>query len=74
MTQRAITLRFILPEVLAVASGIMIVVGIVLFTQKHVGAAAHLDASRSVADGRRSAELPNPNGQLWRVHLLMRKL
>ena len=74
MTHRAITLKFIVPEVLAVASGIMILTGIVLITPKSFVPAARVDAYHSVADSRGSAELPNPNGQLWRVHLLMRKL
>jgi hypothetical protein len=73
MTQRAITLRFIVPEALAVASGILVLIGIILFAQKHFVTAAQVDANHSVAVSRGSFEPPNPNEQLWRVHLLMRK-
>jgi len=72
MTQRAITLRFVVPEMLAVASGIIILIGIVYFTNKYPAPIDRVDANHSVAGSRGSAELSNPDLRLWRVHLLLR--
>jgi hypothetical protein len=72
MTQRAITLKFVVPEVLAVAFGIIILIGIVYFTHKYPVRIDQADASHFVAGGRESAELPSPDGRLWRVHVLLR--
>ena len=74
MTQRAITLRFVVPEVLAVAFGIIILIGVVYFTHKYPVPAVQAEANRATATtSRGSAELSNPDLlQLWRVHLLLR--
>ena len=71
MTQKAITLKFVVPEVLAVAFGIVILTGIVYFTHKYPVLTVRADANRSVANSRGSAELPNPDGRLSRVRLLL---
>jgi hypothetical protein len=71
MTQKAITLKFVVPEALAVASGIIILIGIVYFTNKHPVPTVRADANRSVASSRGGAELPNPDGRLSRVGLLL---
>jgi hypothetical protein len=71
MTQRAITLRFFVPEALAVASGIIILSGIVYFTNKYPAPIDRADANHSVAS-RGSAELSNPDLRLWRVRVLLR--
>ena len=70
MTQKAITLKFIVREMLAVAFGIGI--GLVYFIHKYPVPTVHADANHSVAGSRKSAELPNPDVRLWRVHLLLR--
>jgi hypothetical protein len=72
MTQKAITLRFVIPEALAVAFGIIILIGIVYFTYKYPGPIDQADASHFITAGRGSAELPNTDGRLWRVHVLLR--
>jgi len=72
MTQRAITLRFFVPEALAVASGIIILSGIVYFTNKYPTPIDRADANHSVAGSRGSAELSNPDLRLWRVRVLLR--
>jgi hypothetical protein len=72
MTQRAITLRFFVPEALAVASGIIILIGIVYFTNKYPTPIDRADANQSVAGSLVVAELSNPDLRLWRVHMLLR--
>jgi hypothetical protein len=71
MTQRALTLRFVVPEMLAVASGIIILIGIVYFMHKYPDRTIQADANHSVAGSRGSVELPNPDGRLMRVRLLL---
>jgi hypothetical protein len=73
MIQRVITLRFVVPEMLAVASGIIILIGIVYFTHKYRTPTIQADANHSVAGSRASVELPNPDGRLTRVRLLLSK-
>jgi hypothetical protein len=68
MTQRAI----IVPEALAVASGIITLIGLVYFTHKYLATVDQADASHFVTGGSRSAELSNPDLRLWRVHVLLR--
>jgi hypothetical protein len=72
MTQKAITLKFFVPEVLAVAFGIIILIGIIYFAHRYPVPTVRADANHSVAGSRQSAELPNPDVRLWRVHLLLR--
>ena len=74
MTQKAITLRFVVPEVLAVAFGITISIGVVYLRDKYPVRVVQAETNHSVARERGSAELPNPDGRLSRVHLLMRRL
>ncbi len=71
MTQKAITLKFVVPEMLAVASGIIILIGIVYFTHKYPVPAVRADANHSVASSLGSAELPNNDGRLSRARLLI---
>jgi hypothetical protein len=73
MTQRAITLRFVVPEVLAVAFGIIILIGVVYFTHKYPVPAVQAEANHAATSSRGSAELSNPDLlRLWRIHLLLR--
>ena len=71
MTQRALTLRFVVPEMLAVASGIIILIGIVYLANKYPDLTIKADANRSIAGSRGSVELPRPDGRLTRVRLLL---
>jgi hypothetical protein len=72
MTQRAITLRFVVPEMLAVAFGIMISIGIVYFIHKYPVPTVLAEANHAAAGSHGSAELSIPDLQLWRVHVLLR--
>jgi hypothetical protein len=73
MTHRAITLQFVVPTVLAaIALGIWI--GAVYLTVKYLVPIDQAEANNSVAGGRGSAELPNPDRRLSRVHLLLDRL
>jgi hypothetical protein len=60
----AITLKFVVPTVLVVALGISI--GAVYLPDKHL-----VPVDYSVARGDGITELPNPDGRLSRVHLLL---
>jgi hypothetical protein len=73
MIQRAITLRFVVPEVLAVAFGIIILIGVVYFQHKYPVPAVQVEAHHAATRSLEGAELSNPDLlRLWRVHLLLR--
>jgi hypothetical protein len=67
MTHKAITLKFVVLTVLAVALGIMLSVGAVHLKDKHP---VSID-QHAVAGSRGIAELPNPDARLSRVRLLL---
>jgi hypothetical protein len=67
MTHKAITLKFVVLAVLAIALGIMISIGATHLTDKHP---VPIDR-HAVAGSSEIAELPNPDGRLSRVHLLL---
>jgi hypothetical protein len=70
MTQKAITFKFVVLTVLAVALGIMISISAVNLTDKHP-----VPIDRHAAAGSLGiAEFPNPDGRLSRVHLLLDRL
>jgi hypothetical protein len=69
MIHKAITLKFVVPEMLAVAFGIVILIGIVYFTHKYPAPTTRADANHSVVSSRGSAELLNLG--LSRVRLLV---
>jgi hypothetical protein len=69
MTHKVITLKLVVPTVLALTLGLSI--GFVYVTDKHLLPADRAAADRSVAGSRAIAELPNPDGRLSRVHLLL---
>jgi hypothetical protein len=52
MTQRAITFKFVLPELLAVALGILVLIAIVYLTDKYPIPIKHSDASRTTVPER----------------------
>jgi hypothetical protein len=74
MTQKNDTLKFIVPETLAVTFVIVIVIGIVYLAYKYPAPTLQADADHSAADSRGSAELPAPDGRLSRVRLLINRL
>jgi hypothetical protein len=71
MTHKAITFKFVVPTVLAIALGIMISIGAVYLTGKHPVPIDQAEANHSVAGSGGIAQLPNPDGRLMRVHLLL---
>jgi hypothetical protein len=70
MTHKAITLKVVVP-VLAIALGIMVSSGAVHLTDKYPVPIDQAEASHSVAGTSGIAELPNPDGRLSRVRLLL---
>jgi hypothetical protein len=74
MTQKTVTLKFIVPEALAVAFVIIIVIGIVYLAHKYPVPTFRADADHSAADSRGSAELQAPDGRLSRVHMLLSRM
>ena len=68
MTHKAITLKFIVSTVLALALGS---IGAVYLTDKHLVPTDLAEANHSVAGSDEITELPNPDGRLSRVHLLL---
>ena len=69
MTHEAITLKFVVPAVLAVALGISI--GAAYLTYKHLVATDQAEANHSIAGSRGIAESPSPDARLSRVRLLL---
>jgi hypothetical protein len=72
MTHKVITLEFVVPTVLALALGISI--GAVYLTDKHLVPTDQAEANHSVAGSGGITELPNPDGRLSRVHLLLSRM
>ena len=71
MTHKVITLEFVVPTVLAIALGILCSIGAVYLTDKYNVPIGQAAANQSVVGTRGIAELPNPDGRLSRVHLLL---
>ena len=67
MTHIAITFKFVVLTVLAIALGMMISIGATHLRDKHP---VPIDR-RANAGSREIAELPNPDLRLSRVHLLL---
>ena len=67
MTHKAITLKFVVLTVLAIALGIMISIGAAHLTDKH---SAPIDR-HALAGSHEITEWPNPDVRLSRVHLLL---
>jgi hypothetical protein len=65
MTHKAITLKFVVPTVLAIGLAIVVSIGPV----KYLVPIDHAEANHSVAGSREIAELPNPH--LSRVRMLL---
>ena len=71
MTDKAITLKLVVPTALAIALGIMISMGTVHLTDKSAVPLDQADANRSVASSGGLAALPNLDVQLSRVRLVL---
>jgi hypothetical protein len=69
MTEKAITLQFVVPTGLAA-----IALGISYLTVKHLVLTGQAEANHAVAGSRGRAELPNPDGRLSRVHMLLSRM
>ena len=67
MTHKVITLKLVVPTVLALTLGLSI--GAVYLTDKHLVPANQAEANHSVAGS--GTELPTPDGRLSRLHLLL---
>jgi hypothetical protein len=65
MTQNVITSKSVVPRVLVF--GIIISIGVVYLKNRYP-----VPIYQAVAGSRESAELPNADLRLWRVHLLLR--
>jgi hypothetical protein len=73
MTEKAITLQFVVPTGLAaIALGISI--GAIYLTVKHLVLTGQAEANHAVAGSRGRVELPNPDGRLSRVHTLLSRM
>ena len=69
MTHKGITLKFVVPMVVAIALGLSI--GAAYLTDKYNVPIDQASANQSAVGGRGIAELPNPDGRLSRVHVLL---
>jgi len=67
MTHKAITWKIIVPTVLAIALAIVVSIGAV----KYLVPIDQAEANHSVAGSREIAQLPNLDGRLSRVGLLL---
>ncbi len=72
MIEKVATQRYVVSEALAVALGIMILIGVVYLTHEHRLPAAQADANHPVAGASGSGELPAPDPRLWRLRLVLR--
>jgi hypothetical protein len=72
MTHKAITLKFVVSTVLVLALGIS--TGAVYLTDKHLVPTDQAEANHSLAGSGGITELPNPDGRLSRVHLLVSRM
>jgi hypothetical protein len=72
MTNKVITIEFIVPTLLAIVLGIVLSIGAVYLTDKHLVPVDQTEANYSVAGSRGSVELQYPDGRLSRVNLLLR--
>jgi hypothetical protein len=72
MTNKVITIEFIVPTLLAIVLGMVLSIGAVYLTDKHLVPIDQTEANHSVAGSGGFVELPNPDGRLSRVHLLLR--
>jgi len=72
MTQKAINFKFVLPTVSAIAFAIIISIGVIYLKDKYPLPVGQAGSHQPAANGQRSAELPNAERRLWRMHVLLR--
>jgi hypothetical protein len=70
MTHKLIAREFVVPTVIATALAIMLSIGAVYLTDKHLVPAVQAEADH-FAGISGIAELPNPDGRLSRVRMLL---
>ena len=70
MTHKVISLSSVIPTALAIVLGIVLALGGV-YLGHYLGPVDQAKANQSVAGSRGIAELPNPDGRLSRVHVLL---
>jgi hypothetical protein len=71
MIHKVITFEFVAPTALAVVLGSVLSIGAVYLANRYLGPIDLAGADHSVAGSRLIAELPNPDGRLSRVNLLL---
>lgn len=70
MTRKVISLRFVIPTALAIVLGIVLAVGGVYLVH-YLRPTTQAATNQSAAGSSGVAELPNHDGRLSRVHLLL---
>ena len=63
--------EIVVPTVLAVVLAIVLSIGAIYLTEIFLGPIEQVEAHQSVAGSGGITELPNPDGRLSRVHLLL---
>ncbi|HLX16116.1 MAG TPA: hypothetical protein VKS24_13030 [Bradyrhizobium sp.] len=71
MIEKAATQRSVVSEALAVAFGIMILIGIAYLTHQRPAPTVQADVNHAVAGTSGGTELPAPDPRLWRLHLVL---
>jgi hypothetical protein len=72
MIRKVRNVEFVVPTVFAVALAIALLsIGAIYLTEILLGPIEPVEAHQSVAGNRGITELPNPDGRLSRVHLLL---
>jgi hypothetical protein len=71
MIRKVRNLEFVVPTVFAVALAIVLSIGVIYLTEIFLGPIERVEANHSVAGSGGITDLPNPDGRLSRVHLLL---
>ena len=71
MIRKVSNVEFVVPTVFAVALAIVLSIGAIYLTEILLGPIEPVEAHQSVAGNCGITELPNPDGRLSRVHLLL---
>ena len=71
MIRKVRNVEFVVPTVFAVALAIVLSIGAIYLTEIFLGPIEPVEAHQSVAGNCGITELPNPDGRLSRVHLLL---
>jgi len=71
MIRKVRNVEFVVPTVFAVALAIVLSIGAIYLTEIFLGPIEHVQANHSVAGSGGNTYLPNPDGRLSRVHLLL---